>query len=40
MIKPSGEVYSGNWKNSKAHGYGEYSQLNGNRYVGYWQDDK
>jgi hypothetical protein len=35
-----GDVYSGEWKHDKAHGYGKYEHANGAVYVGEWYEDK
>jgi hypothetical protein len=36
MIHPDGDVYIGDWKNSKAHGKGIYICKNGSKYTGNW----
>ena len=36
FINPEGDIYEGNWVNSKAKGYGIYVHKNGNKYEGEW----
>ena len=40
MIHMDGDVYVGDWKDGKAHGYGEYTDADGTIYQGDWLDDK
>ena len=35
---PSGETYIGEWKASKADGYGIHTWPNGDKYEGDWKD--
>ena len=35
-----GDVYEGDWKDDKAHGYGFYNHTDGARYEGEWFEDK
>ena len=35
-----GSKYVGEFKDSKAHGYGTFTWDNGSKYVGEWKDDK
>jgi hypothetical protein len=35
-----GDIYEGEWKDDKAHGYGVYHHLNGATYEGEWVEDR
>lgn len=35
-----GDVYEGEWKEDKAHGFGVYYYADGAKYEGEWRDDK
>lgn len=34
LIHSDGDVYEGDWKNDKAHGYGKYIHMDGAQYIG------
>ena len=34
------DIYSGEWIDGKAHGYGYYCNSNGTTYKGYWVADR
>ena len=38
--KPNGDRYVGDYRNGKAHGWGDHTWPNGDRYVGEYRDDK
>ena len=42
MIKLMGKepIYTGEWKNDKAHGKGAYIHSDGAKYDGMWYEDK
>ena len=40
LIHADGDVYSGEWKEDKAHGKGRYIHMDGAEYRGDWVDDK
>eukprot|EP01084_Bolivina_argentea_P107121 191557_1 len=40
MIRTSGSVYEGEWKNGYSDGYGRYMHNTGDIYYGYYKDDK
>lgn len=35
----NGDVYEGEFKDDKAHGYGKYISFDGNKYEGWWEND-
>ena len=35
-----GDIYNGNWKDDKAHGFGAYINQDGSKYNGNWKEDK
>lgn len=39
LIHNDGDVYEGNWVNSKADGVGSYLHFDGSRYEGEWKND-
>ena len=39
-LNVNGDVYVGEWKESKHHGYGTYKWVNGDVYVGEWKEGK
>jgi len=38
--RANGDVYEGQWKNDKIHGFGVFIRSNGDKYSGEWYDDK
>lgn len=39
-VNETGGTYRGEMKNGKKEGWGEYKRKNGDRYVGYWKNDR
>lgn len=39
MSHANGDVYQGEWKDGKAHGYGVFVDLDGSMYEGQWKND-
>ena len=35
----NGDIYEGEWKDHKSHGYGTYLHKDGAKYIGEWKDD-
>ncbi|MEM9936921.1 MAG: hypothetical protein AAF824_25050, partial [Bacteroidota bacterium] len=36
---PNGDLYKGEWRSAKRHGYGTYKMATGDQYEGYWARD-
>lgn len=39
MEYSNGSIYDGDWKNNKWNGYGEYKDIDGKTYNGFWRDN-
>ena len=35
----NGDLYSGEFYQDRANGFGEYIHQNGQKYIGFWKDD-
>jgi hypothetical protein len=40
LIHADGDIYEGEWKDDKAHGFGVYQHSDGAKYEGQWAMDK